>query len=70
MKKGRGKEEMEETKERLKILKEIREDRRKVLERLEGVDINDIRVWVLLKELTYLEREIMQLSWEILKLGD
>lgn len=61
---------MEKTKERLKILKEIREDRRKVLERLEGTDTNDIRVGILLNELTYLEREIMQLSWILLKLED
>lgn len=52
-------------KERLEILKEIREDRRKLLERLLGVGTNDIRVGVLINELTYLEREILQLSQAI-----
>lgn len=53
------KEKMEQ---RLRILKELKEERRKELERLENAKSSDLMVCYLMKELNYYEREILRLS--------
>lgn len=55
------------TEQRLRILKELREDRRKELEKIQYIDNNDFRVWGLIKELNYYEREILKVNNAIKK---
>ena len=53
------KEKMEQ---RLRIVKELREEKRKEIERLENANCSDLMVCYLMKELNYYEREILRLS--------